>query len=93
LTVLIGMDNLTDFGSWRDPAAILDLADVAVMTRPGYVPGATGEAFLPRMTLCEVPHIGIAARDIRGRVAAGRSIRYLGPRAVELFIHEQGLYR
>jgi nicotinate-nucleotide adenylyltransferase len=93
LTVLIGMDNLVDFGSWRDPAAILDRAAVAVMTRPGYVPGVAGEAFLPRMTLCEVPHIGIAAQEIRRRVAAGKSVKYLVPGAVELFIHEQGLYR
>lgn len=93
LTVLIGMDNLADFGTWRDPAGILELATVAVMTRPGYVPGATGAAFLPQMNLCEVPHIGIAARDIRQRVAAGKSIRYLVPDGVEAFIHERGLYR
>lgn len=93
LTVLIGMDNLEDFGSWRDPSGILDLARVAVMTRPGYVPGGAGAAYLQRMTLCEVPHIGIAARGIRERVAAGKSIRYLVPPAVESYIHDQGLYR
>lgn len=93
LTVLIGMDNLVDFGSWRDPSGILDLASVAVMTRPGYVPGGAGEAYLPHMTLCEVPHIGIAAQDIRHRVATGKSIRYLVPAPVEAFIHDKGLYR
>ena len=93
LTVLIGMDNLVDFGSWRDPEGILDLARVAVMTRPGYRAAGGGASFLPQMTLCEVPHIGIAARDIRDRVAAGKSIRYLVPAEVEAFIHEQGLYR
>jgi nicotinate-nucleotide adenylyltransferase len=93
LTVLIGMDNLADFGTWRDPAGILELATMAVMTRPGYVPGETGAAFLPHMSLCEVPHIGIAARDIRQRVASGKSIRYLVPDEVASFIHERGLYR
>lgn len=93
LTVLIGMDNLVDFGSWRDPEGILDLARVAVMTRPGYKATGEGASFLRHMTLCEVPHIGIAARDIRERVAAGKSIRYLVPAQVEAFIHEQGLYR
>ena len=92
LTVLIGMDNLVDFGAWRDPSEILDLATVAVMTRPGYVPGA-GETYLSRMTLCEVPHIGIAAREIRQRVADGKSIRYLVPPAVEDYIREHDLYR
>jgi nicotinate-nucleotide adenylyltransferase len=93
LTVLIGMDNLADFGTWRDPDGILKLATVAVMTRPGYVPGATGAAFLSQMSLCEVPHIGIAARDIRERVAGGKSIRYLVPDDVEVFIQERRLYR
>ncbi len=93
LTVLIGMDNLVDFGTWRDPAGILALARVAVMTRPGYVATGAGAVFLPQMTLCEVPHIGIAAREIRDRVAGGRSIRYLVPPQVEAYIHEQGLYR
>jgi nicotinate-nucleotide adenylyltransferase len=92
LTVLIGMDNLVDFGTWRDPSGILALARVAVMTRPGYVPGVGG-AYLPQMTLCEVPHIGIAARDIRQRVAEGKSVRYLVPSSVAAFIHEHGLYR
>lgn len=93
LTVLIGMDNLMDFGSWRDPAGILAIARVAVMTRPGYVATGAGADFLRQMTLCEVPHIGIAARDIRERVAAGKGIRYLVPAQVEAFIHEHGLYR
>lgn len=93
LTVLIGMDNLADFGTWRDPSDIMKLATVAVMTRPGYVPGESGAPFLPQMSLCEVPHIGIAARDIRQRVAAGKTIRYLVPDDVAAFIHARRLYR
>lgn len=92
ITVLIGMDNLVDFGTWRDPEGILAVSRVVVMTRPGFTPGG-GAMYLPRMTVCEVPDIGIAARDIRRRVASGKSIRYLVPPGVEAYIREQGLYR
>jgi nicotinate-nucleotide adenylyltransferase len=37
--------------------------------------------------------IAISASNIRTRVAAGRSIRYLVPSEVEAYIHKQSLYR
>jgi nicotinate-nucleotide adenylyltransferase len=40
-----------------------------------------------------MPAIGIRASDLRAAVAAGRSIRYRTPRAVEAFIATHGLYR
>lgn len=92
-TVLIGMDNLLDFLSWKEPQAILDQATIVVMTRPGYTAGPEESGLLKQMRLCEVPYIGIAARDIRRRVAEGKSIRYLVPDAVERYIKTHGLYR
>jgi nicotinate-nucleotide adenylyltransferase len=37
--------------------------------------------------------IAVSSSDIRGRVRAGRSIRYLVPREVERFIADHSLYR
>jgi len=93
LTLLIGMDNVSDFRSWKSPEAILEEAAVVVMTRPGYEPGPKDKPWLRHMELCEVPFIGISARDIRRRVANGKSIRYLVPEAVERYIQRHGLYR
>jgi nicotinate-nucleotide adenylyltransferase len=92
-TVLMGMDNLLDFLNWKEPQAILQEASIAVMTRPGYTVGPEESGLLKQMHLCEVPYIGIAARDIRRRVADGRSIRYLVPDSVERYIKTHGLYR
>jgi nicotinate-nucleotide adenylyltransferase len=39
------------------------------------------------------PLIAISATDLRARVAAGRTIRYLVPPAVEAYIAEHRLYR
>ena len=40
-----------------------------------------------------MPEIGLSGTDIRRRVAAGLSIRYRTPRAVEKYIETHGLYR
>lgn len=45
------------------------------------------------ITLAEVPRLEISASDIRRRLAAGRSVRYLVPEAVRLYIEREGLYR
>ncbi len=41
----------------------------------------------------EMPVIDLSGSDIRQRVAAGQSIRYRTPRAVEKYIETHGLYR
>ena len=39
------------------------------------------------------PGLDLSASDLRFRVATGRSVRYLTPRAVEAYITQHGLYR
>ena len=96
LFFLIGADSLRDFPSWKEPETIAELATVVAVNR--------GEASLDELTaslkpelsasvrLVTMPGISISATDLRSRVSAGKSIRYLVPRAVEEFILAQKLY-
>jgi nicotinate-nucleotide adenylyltransferase len=100
--LLIGSDTLKDLPSWRDPAGVVARAGLLVVSRPGW-PVLTAEQLraelgLPeeaplRLQYVEAPLIHIASRDLRDRAAHGRSLRYLVPRAVEVYIEEKGMYR
>ena len=84
-TLLIGADNVATFETWREPDEIRRLARIAVLDRAG---GAAAHDWPVVQRL-----VDISSTDIRTRVAAGRSIRYLTPDAVCDYIHGHRLYR
>lgn len=106
LVLILGPDSLAGFATWRDPARIAALAEIVPVERESLddlaaAAAACGladvlgpeavAALLARRV--RMPAIGIRATDLRSAVAAGRSIRYRTPRAVERSIATLGLYR
>jgi nicotinate-nucleotide adenylyltransferase len=100
LFYLLGSDSLLDLPTWHDPEGLCRLATFAVLLRPGW-PRARLEAWhaaqppgrRPRMVVVEVPALDVASRDLRRRLALGRTVRYLLPEAVRTYALERGLYR
>lgn len=99
LVLIMASDSFAEIESWREPDRLLELAEWAVGPRPGTPlpePGALHERFgaaAARIHLLDGPSLDVSSSDIRARVAAGRPIRYLVPRAVEELITVRGLYR
>jgi len=106
LCLLLGPDALAGLPTWREPKRIAELATLVGVEREVLddLPAAATAAGLATLLGAErlaavlesrvrMPAIGIRASDIRAAVAAGRSIRYRTPRAVEAFIAAHGLYR
>ncbi|MBI5473766.1 MAG: nicotinate-nucleotide adenylyltransferase [Ignavibacteriae bacterium] len=93
LFLLIGMDNLIDFHTWKSPEEILQLATVIVMTRPGFQVENVPPMMKDRVTVCSVPGIDISSREIRERANAGKPITYRVTREVEEYILRNNLYR
>ena len=91
-TLLMGSDNARDFTSWRAPEEILRLAHIGVWERPGsyYWPEVFPDYIAQKISS---PLIEISSTEIRNRVAAGQSIRYLTPDPVIEYIAEHGIYR
>ena len=85
LVLLIGADNVEKFPTWREPDEIARLARIAVLDRGG--------VNSPHSWPVVRRSVDISSTDIRQRVSAGLSIRYLTPDAVCDYIRRQGLYR
>lgn len=99
LVFILSAEAARELPTWREPKRIVELATIAVVPRLGYetpdgewlaheFPGL-GERF----HFADAPALGHSASDIRRRVRAGLSIRYLVPPAVEQYIREHALYQ
>lgn len=101
LFFLMGADSLFDLPAWREPARICTLAVPLVVRRSGQPEpdfNVLSELVSPERlqqiaaSQVEMPRVELSATDIRRRVAAGQSIRYRTPRAVEKYIETHGLW-
>jgi nicotinate-nucleotide adenylyltransferase len=106
LVLVLGPDALAQLPTWREPQTIADrcelvavererLDDVAAIARDAGLADLLGQERLAALIAARVrmPAIGVRASDLRAAVAAGTSIRYRTPRAVEAFVMSHGLYR
>jgi len=102
LFLLLGADTLADFPNWRSPARIAALAVIVSVRRAGATPvdhsrvaATIGPSAYEQLLAhqVEMPQVDFSSRDLRARLAAGKSIRYRTPRPVERYLEEAGLYR
>jgi nicotinate-nucleotide adenylyltransferase len=101
LFFLMGADSLADLPSWREPRRICELSIPAVVCRGGspepnfdVLRGLVSEERLSDIRRAQVwmPLIELSSTDLRERAAAGHSLRFRTPRAVEKYIQTHNLY-
>ena len=101
LALVVGMDTLRDLYLWHKAKELVTLCDVITVQRPGFdatptpldlgFPQDVAHRLVSRIIrgrLCE-----ISSSEIRQRVAANQTIRYLVPPAVDDYIRANGLYK
>jgi nicotinate-nucleotide adenylyltransferase len=108
LFFLMGADSLRDLPTWKEPARLCQFAVPVIVCRGGTGSSPSEsesldwrglESLIPRERLetlrehqVQMSRIDLSSSDLRERVAAGRTIRYRTPRAVEMYIKTHGLY-
>lgn len=95
--LILGWDAARDLRQWREPEAVVELAELVVVSRPGL--RAPGEAELAaagvdpaRAVLCPVKTPDVAATHIRRLAAAGEPLSGLVDPEVEDLIRRRHLY-
>jgi nicotinate-nucleotide adenylyltransferase len=96
LTFIVGGDMALSLPTWREPAAILELAELGVAEREGVRRADIAERLSDvgpdRVRFFDMPRLDVSSSLIRRFVAAGRPIRYLVPDGVAAYIAESGMY-
>jgi nicotinate-nucleotide adenylyltransferase len=106
LTLILGADIASTLPSWREPAKLLGLADLAIAARAGTpsrsvldalaaVPTEDSGAREPAdgVRFLDMAPVAVSSSAVRARVAAGEPIEQLVGPAVAVYIDEHRLYR
>ncbi|UCG17217.1 MAG: nicotinate (nicotinamide) nucleotide adenylyltransferase [Phycisphaerales bacterium] len=99
---IIGGDSLAELHTWYNVRDLADQCRIVTAVRPGWekpdldpLRALLGAVRMDKLEsdILPTPRIDISSTEIRSRVRAGRSIRFLVPEAVRDYIAGHGLYR
>lgn len=98
LTFIVGADTARTLRGWREPAQLLELADIAIAERDDTERGELLKALTPlraesKFRFLEMPTIAVSSSQIRNLVAAGEPVGDLVGGAVASYIADHGLYK
>jgi nicotinate-nucleotide adenylyltransferase len=99
LTFVVGGDMARSLPSWRDPEAILELAELGVAEREDVRRADVVEALVglrgaaERVRFFSMPRFDVSSTLVRRRAAAGQPIRYLVPDRVAEAVQRTRMYR
>lgn len=97
---IMGADCLFSIEYWKRPELILKYATLIAALRDTVSEGEAQEKakelegrFGGRILMLKMPRLDISSTEIRNRIAEGKSIRYLVPEPVRIYIEEREFYR
>lgn len=97
---VVGADCLFTLENWKYPDRILRCCTLAAAVRDRLSQAELEQKrdelldkFGGEILLIPFTHISVSSSEIRARVKAGKSIRYMVPENVRLYLMERGFYR
>jgi len=94
---IIGADAALEIATWHQAQAVLREGRFIAVHRPGYdlerLSSVIGPVGMEHIEPLALPELDISSTNLRERVAAGHSIRYLTPEPVLEYIQRRGLYQ
>jgi nicotinate-nucleotide adenylyltransferase len=107
LTLILGADIASTLPRWREPAKLLELADLAIAARAGTPPQSVLDALATAraedgenerepaadVRFLSMAPVAISSSAVRARVAGGQPIEQLVGPQVAAYIAEHDLYR
>jgi nicotinate-nucleotide adenylyltransferase len=98
--LILGADCLPDLAKWYEPLRIVELATLLVAARPGWTVWTAKQLAATlgvdeakvRLEPVLIPLVEISSRDLRRRASEGRSISFMVPHAVAVYVREKHIY-
>ena len=92
-SLILGGDNMTIFDSWYKPEQLIEIADILVGNRAGFETAIKKTKWADKIKRFDMPLLEISSTDIRRRLREGKSVKYLLPDHVRLYIKDHELYQ
>lgn len=96
---IIGADVVPELVTWKEFTGVLEMCSFIAILRPGHNTEAfklqideLTNRYQAKIIIAKAPLIDISSTDIRNRIIAGRTIKYMVPDCVEKYILDNGLY-
>lgn len=100
LVLILGSDAAAGISTWERPEDVLELADIAIVERPGLELVSQQDSDLTSMTpdgdrveRVVIPRLDISSSDLRRRLRSGLPVCGLVPPAVSSYAAHHGIYR
>ncbi len=89
-TIIMGSDSFQNLPKWKNAELLIRNHSFIVYNRPGSIVIETHGA---SVSILDAPQLTISATHIRTNIQEGKSIRYLVPEKVRVYIEENNYYK
>lgn len=91
--LIVGADTARGIPTWNEADAVMALATIVVVPRPGVERAEVDEALAGGdVVWLDTPDVRLSGTMLRRQAAAGRSIRFLVRETVWRYVEDEGIY-